>query len=430
MRLRVLLTTAAVGAALAVPAAVAAPAASAAPATLKAPDECTASDAEIYAAPGAVTGGPGELLACRPTKLPGVPYLLPVKAWKVRYTSTDVKGATNVVSGFVAVPETPWTKGGSRPVVAFNPGTSGSGLKCALSKQMSGGFVDHYEGPNLAEFLKAGFAVAATDGVGYLDGQVHTYMIGANAGHALLDIVRASRKIPGGGLQSDGKVGIAGYSEGGAASLWGAQLASSYAPELDVVGAAAGGVPGDLKVTAKRLNGGPFAGFLADALVGLQAAYPEMPFEELMNEEGAKAIQKVKENCLLGTLAAFVGAKVENYTKDRLTLDQLYAVRGPDGRTWGEIVDDQKLGVDIGGPSSGAKYEIGFPVFQYRGLLEEIIPTETTDATRAAYCKAGITTQWNNLYPGEHLTTDWLAAGDVVKFLGDRFAGKAAKGNC
>jgi triacylglycerol lipase len=424
MKLRVLLTTAAAGAALAAPTVAAVPPASAAPAA------CTASDADIYAAPGAVTGAPGELLACRPTTLPGVPHNIPMKAWKVRYASTDAKGAKNVVSGFVAVPEAPWTKGGSRPVVAFNPGTLGSGLQCALSKQMSGEYVDAYEGPNIAEFLKAGFAVAATDGVGYLDGQVHTYMVGANAGHALLDAVRTSRQIPGGGLKADGKVGIAGYSEGGAASLWGAQLAASYAPELNVAGAAAGGVPGDLKLTAKQLNGSLFAGFLADALVGLNAAYPEMPFNELMNAEGEKAIKAVKEHCLYGTLAVFLGARVENYSKDKLTLEQIYALRGPGGVTWGEVIDRQKLGVDIGGPASGAKYKIGFPVFQYRGYFEEIIPHETEDATRAAYCKAGITTQWNNTYPAEHLTTDWLAAGDVTRFLGERFEGKPAQGNC
>jgi triacylglycerol lipase len=254
--------------------------------------------------------------------------------------------------------------------------------------------------------------------------------VGANAGHALLDAVRTSRQIPGGGLKADGKVGIAGYSEGGAASLWGAQLAASYAPELNVAGAAAGGVPGDLKLTAKQLNGSLFAGFLADALVGLNAAYPEMPFNELMNAEGEKAIKAVKEHCLYGTLAVFLGARVENYSKDKLTLEQIYALRGPGGVTWGEVIDRQKLGVDIGGPASGAKYKIGFPVFQYRGYFEEIIPHETEDATRAAYCKAGITTQWNNTYPAEHLTTDWLAAGDVTRFLGERFEGKPAQGNC
>ncbi|MFG2019057.1 lipase family protein [Actinomadura geliboluensis] len=428
MRLRTLFSTAVLGAALAVP--VAAPPALAAPEGA-APPGCDATDADIYAAPpAAVAGNPGDLLACRPAKLTNIPGDVPMKAWKVRYVSTDAKGARNVVTGTVAVPDAAWTKGGSRPTVAFNPGTLGSGLQCAFSKQLAGQFVDMYEGANLTLFLKAGFAVAATDGVGYLNGQVHTYMIGANAGHALLDAVRASRRIPGGTLAADGKVGISGYSEGGAASLWGAQLASSYAPELDVVGAAAGGVPGDLKLTAKQLNGSFFAGFLADALVGLNAAYPEMPFTELMNDKGAQAIKDVKSNCLYGTLAVFLGARVESFSKDKLSLEQLYALKGPDGTTWGEIVDRQKLGVDIGTPASAATYKIGFPVFQYRGWLEEIIPHETEDATRQAYCKAGINTTWKNTYPTEHLSTDWGAAGDVTAFLGDRFEGKPVTGNC
>ncbi|TDC57869.1 triacylglycerol lipase [Actinomadura sp. KC345] len=431
MRLRSLFTTAALGVALAIPV-VAAPQAVAVPQTkAAAPPGCDATDAEIYAEPPAtVRGNPGDLLACRPAKLTNIPGGIPMQAWKVRYVSTDVKGAKNVVTGTVAVPDAAWDGDGSRPTVAFNPGTLGSGLQCAFSKQLAGQYVDMYEGGNLQRFLEAGHAVAATDGVGYLNGQVHTYMIGANAGHALLDIVRASRQIPGGTLTADGDVGISGYSEGGAAALWGAQLAASYAPELNVVGAAAGGVPGDLKVTAKALNGSLFAGFLADALVGLNAAYPEMPFDELMNERGERAIADVKSNCLFGTLAVFLGARVEDFSTDGLTLEQLYAVEGPGGVTWGEIVDRQKLGVGIGTASSNAKYKIGFPVFQYRGWFEEIIPHETEDATRQRYCDAGINTTWKNDYPAEHLSTDWAAARDVTGFLDDRFTGKPAEGNC
>ncbi|GAA2168656.1 lipase family protein [Actinomadura napierensis] len=424
MRLRTLFTTAALGAALAVPAVLTAAQAEAAP------PGCDATDAQIYAASAAVTGNPGDLLACRPAKLTNVPGDVPMHAWKVRYVSTDAKGQKIAVSGTVAVPDAEWKGGGSRPTVAFNPGTLGSGLQCAFSKQLAGQYVDMYEGGNLQLMLKAGYAVAATDGVGYLDGQVHTYMIGANAGHALLDIVRTSRQIPGGTLKPDGKVGISGYSEGGAAALWGAQLAASYAPELNVVGAAAGGVPGDLKLTAKQLNGSLFAGFLADALVGLHAAYPEMPFDDLMNDKGVQAIKDVKANCLYGTLAVFLGAKVENFSKQGLSLDQIYALKGPDGTSWSDVVDRQKLGVDIGPASSTAKYKIGFPVFQYRGWLEEIIPHETEDGTHEAYCKAGINTTWKNTYPTEHLSTDWGAAGDVTNFLGDRFAGKPAQSNC
>ncbi|MBD2896552.1 putative inactive lipase [Actinomadura sp. RB99] len=423
MRYRSMLTAASLGAALAAPVIASQPASAA-------PFACLSSDNDIYAADGNVQGDPGDLLGCRQVQLPGVSNPPGYKAWKIRYVSTDAKGAKVAVTGTVAVPTDAWSQGGSRPTVAFNPGTLGSGPQCAFSKQLTGQYQDMYEGDNIATFLKAGDAVAATDGLGYIAGKVHPYVNGADAGHALLDVVRASRQIPGGSLKDDGKVGISGYSEGGAASLWGAQLAKSYAPELNVVGAAAGGVPGDLRVTAKALNGSLFAGFLADALVGLNAQYPEMPFDELMNDQGRQAVKTAESNCLMGTLASFLGAKVENFTTGKLSLEQLYALKGPDGTTWGDIVDRQKLGVGIGPAGSGAKYEIGFPVFQYRGALEEIIPQETENDTRAAYCKAGINTTWNAGYAAEHLSTDWNAAQDVTKFLNDRFTGKAVQGNC
>ncbi|MEO3785288.1 lipase family protein [Actinocorallia sp. B10E7] len=395
-----------------------------------APTGCTASEGDIFAPAAPLSDASGELLACREVTLPHVPGNIPMKAYQVRYVSSDLRGKKVPVTGFVAVPTASWTKSAYRPTVAFNPGTLGSGSQCAFSKQMTGAYQDAYEGDQIAAFLKAGFAVAATDGMGYIDGGVHTYMIGQNAGHSLLDIVRASRRIPGGTLDAQGQVAISGYSEGGAASLWAAQVASSYAPELKVVGAAAGGVPGDLKMTAAKLNGGPFAGFLADAVVGLHEAYPALPFDELLNDTGRKAIKDVKENCLFGTLGAFLGKKVESFTTEGYSLEELYGLKDSGGNSWGQAVEEQKLGVDIGGRWSGAKWKIGFPTFQYRGALEEIIPVETQEETRRLYCKAGIPTQFKNNYAGEHLLTDGMAKNDVTAWISDRFAGKWMIGNC
>ena len=50
--------------------------------------------------------------------------------------------------------------------------------------------------------------------------------------------------------------------------------------------------------------------------------------------------------------------------------------------------------------------------------------------TRDAYCKAGIVTDWDQGFPGEHLTTDGIAVDNSVKWLSDRFAGKTTTGNC
>jgi Secretory lipase len=388
-----------------------------------APAACSASDQAIYTPPAAVTGAPGTLLACEPVTLTEVPGNIPMHAWKVQYVSTDVHGTKIAVSGTVAVPQARWTGPGPRPVVAFNPGTLGLGPQCAFSKQLAGAFQDEYEGDNIAAILKAGWAVAATDGVGYLNGEVHTYVVGRNAGHALLDIARTAFQVPGGGLSPAAPVGIWGYSEGGQASLWAAQLAASYAPALNVAGAAAGGVPGDLKVTAAALNGGPFAGFLADAVIGLHAAYPDMPFTALLNSTGTAAVSQAESLCVAGTVAAFAGARIENYTTRHLSLDQIYALHGPEG-TWGEIVASQKLGTGL-----GTTYKIGFPVLQYRGLADEVIPAATENATHEAYCAAGVTTQWNT-YPGDHILTDNEAIGDVTGWFTARFAGQPATGNC
>lgn len=390
---------------------------------------CDAPDSQIYQVPAAVPDRPGSVISCRRTSLPHVPGNIPQQAWKVQYSSTDNAGRPAAVSGTVVVPQAAWKGAGSRPIVAFNPGTLGLGSQCAFSKQLAGAFQDEYEGENIAALLKAGYAVAATDGMGYLDGQTHPYVSGADAGHALLDIARSAPELPGSGLEAGAKVGLWGYSEGGAASLWAAQLAASYAPGLNVVGDASGGVPGDLKVVAKGLNGGAFAGFLVDAVVGLAASHPAMPFDALLNDRGKDTVGKAKSLCLVGTVSALALQKLEDNTEGGLGLEQIYALKGTDGKTWGQVIDEQKLGADIGRKGSGARYEIGFPVLQYRGIAEEVIPTETEDATRKAYCSAGITTQWK-LYPGEHLTTDQLAVSDAVAWLGDRFAGRPELGNC
>ncbi|MFJ9003617.1 lipase family protein [Streptomyces canus] len=384
---------------------------------------CTAADADVYTPPTTVPSTPGTVLACRSVTLSQVPGNLAMSAWKVLYSSTDNTGRPVAVSGTLAVPTAPWAGPGTRPVVAFHPGTLGLGPQCAFSKQLAGAYQDEYEGDNIAALLKAGYAVAATDGPGYLDGRTHRYVAGTDSGHALLDIARAAPAVPGSGLSRQTRVGLWGYSEGGAASLWAAQLAAGYAPELNVVGDASGGIPGDLKEVAAGLDGSAFSGFLADAAIGVQAAYPTLPFDSLLNDQGREAVKTAKSVCLAGTVTALAGKTIKDFTTAGLTLDQLYRQRGSDGRTWGQVLDAQKLGVNLG------SHGITFPVLQYRGALDEVIPTATEDAVRTAYCAAGVRTGWK-IYAGDHLLTDNQAVGDVVSWLGDRFAGRPARSDC
>jgi len=45
-------------------------------------------------------------------------------------------------------------------------------------------------------------------------------------------------------------------------------------------------------------------------------------------------------------------------------------------------VDAQRLGVGVGPATSTARYRIGFPVLQYHGLLDEVIPTAVEESLR------------------------------------------------
>ena len=63
-------------------------------------------------------------------------------------------------------------------------------------------------------------------------------------GYNTLDSLRAALSSPATGLTGTTKIGLAGYSGGAIATEWAAQLAPTYAPEInsDIVGAAMGGV--------------------------------------------------------------------------------------------------------------------------------------------------------------------------------------------
>jgi len=92
-------------------------------------------------------------------------------------------------------------------------------------------------GPWLGGLLQQGVVVAATDYQGLGTPGLARTTIGLSAGHAVLDVARAARGLDGAG--ASGRVVLHGHSEGGHATLWAAELAGAYAPELQVLGVAA-----------------------------------------------------------------------------------------------------------------------------------------------------------------------------------------------
>lgn len=381
-------------------------AADAAPAEVKPP-----SQDPFYTPPSPLPAGrPGDVIRSRPSPYPSFGD---AKAWQVLYRSESAKGDPIAVSGTVVVPTKPWKGAGKRPLVSYTVGTRGLGDACAPSYTLALGL--DYEELFIADALSRGWSVAVTDMEGLGTPGQHTYEVGRSQGKAVLDVVRAAERLGDAGIGGGGPVGLWGYSQGGTSAGWAAQLAQTYAPELQVKGAAAGGVPADLLAVAKNLDTGPFAALMYMAAVGYDAAYPELNLDGYLNDAGRKLLKSSQDVCLLSfdgvsTLFGTAFKKIGDFTT-RNPLDQ------PD---WQARLAENKLGGTA--PS--------MPVFQSQAVFDEIIPLQQADALHKDWCAKGANVTWKTYAFAEHLLGALWAEPDAATFLADRFAGKPVQSNC
>ncbi|WP_424213209.1 lipase family protein [Streptomyces sp. BI20] len=360
--------------------------------------------------PAAAGGSPGDLVTTAPSEFHPLP-LQPTNtdAWRIEYRSTTADGAPNVVSGTVIVPRDGRT--GPRPLVTYAVGTVGLGDSCAPSANFPKGTA--MEANLIQQLTWRGWAVVVTDYEGLGTPGTHTYTVGPSAGHAMLDAARAALRLPearGAGLGPDSPVGIMGYSQGGQASSWAAQLSGSYAPELKVKGTATGGVPGDLLKVADFNDGSYGAGLVFMAAAGQDAAFPELKLDSYLNDKGKKLVGFLRENCVI--IDAGVGA----FSK----ISDLTTTNPLDRPEWQARLNQSKLGLIA--PAA--------PVFQYHALGDELIPYAVGREVRSGWCARGANVEWDTILIGEHVSGVITQAPRVLGWMADRFAGKAARPNC
>ncbi len=364
-----------------------------------------ASGAAFYTPPSPLpSGSAGDLISYRPATLAlgtGAPS---VDAWDLLYYTTDAVGAQDLATGTVIVPTAAWTGLGTRPVIDYAVGTQGLAQSCAPSAQLAAG--TEYETPNIVALLKQGWAVVLTDYQGYTTGSQTLYTVGAAEGHAVLDAATAADQVPGIGLSASTKTAIWGYSQGGQAAAWAGQLQPSYDPTLNLVGVAAGGIPGNLEDTANYLNGNVAAGFAAMSIIGLSDQYPsDIDLPALENADGAAAVATIKSQCVFQTLLGFENVNLDQYTQGGQTLAQLEA-----NPSIAAAIDAQQLGTT----------KIPVPLYQYHGQADEIVPLAQDIALKQQYCSEGVTDEFA-VYPSEHITTQFQAAPQVISWISARF---------
>jgi hypothetical protein len=198
---------------------------------------------------------PGEVLRSRSVE---IKTETACSATEVVYGSTGTRQQPIAVSGTLLQRVQARPGPGLRPILSYAVGVRVLDPNVAPSFLLRRGKESGM--PLLDMALARGWSVAVADGDGLGVPGPHTYCAGLPGGYAMLDIVRVATRCGPTAGSAGAPVLLWGDSEGGRCAARAAELQPTYAPELDLWGVAAGGVPSDLYKMATSIDGGPFCG--------------------------------------------------------------------------------------------------------------------------------------------------------------------------
>ncbi|MFR9795654.1 lipase family protein [Streptomyces sp. MS06] len=391
----------------------------------------------FYTPPTALPAADGALIRTEPLPLgltlPGVGGPFPGRATRLMYRSTDSNGGPVAVTGAYIEPTAAWKGGGARPLVAVAPGTMGQGDQCAASMGLEHPLLLNgrtvsvgYEDLSVYRLLASGVAVVVTDyvGLGATD-RLHTYVNRVDAGHAVLDAVRAARALDGTSLTAASRIGLFGYSEGGGATAAAAELQPDYAPDVSLAGTYAGAPPADLTQVTEAIDGSELAGALGWSLNGFLQSEPSLrPIADAhLNAAGHAALKDLATMCTGDALLAFGYTRSTRWTTDGESLGDIIAGT-PELKAF---LDRQRIG----------NRKPAGPVRVATGVSDNLVPHGQARRLAVDWCRKGADVTYKPvLLPDvgsallNHAGPLLADQGDAVAWLTDRLSGRPAASNC
>jgi acetyl esterase/lipase len=327
------------------------------------------------------------------------------QAWRVMYLSTDLNGQPIAVSGTVVAPA--GASAEPRNIIAWAHGTTGIRPACGVSHTSD----PYQQTPAIERMLAENFVVTITDYPGLGTPGMHPYMVGQVAAQSVLDSVRAARQID---EVSAGKEFVVwGASQGGNSALWTAQLAEDYAPELELLGAAASAPAINLRGIAEFNLDKPAGGiFLGYVFAAWDAIYPEANLDAIIKPNERDNFDRMLEPCFTAP-AGFLGILNTLQTpEDYLSVNIL------ETEPWSTLFDENTPD----GP-------IEVPIVIAHGTTDPLIPLELNEAAANRRCEAGEDVQFAR-YPGSSHDAREDTALYILGWTVDRFAGRPTSSNC
>lgn len=348
---------------------------------------------------------PGTILDVRPVELPSMGLDRIESSWQVLFRSNDTNSDAQIGVATIVLPKAEWKGDGPRPLLASSYATDSLGLACQPSATLPKGIPPTPPNAVLDQrFLDDGYALVIPDH----QGPKAAYAAGRQAGHIVLDSIRAARSfVPPGTDEApleDSKVAQLGFSGGAIAAGWAAQIQPTYAPELEdaFVGTSIGGVPADFGALMTTMDGywGP-AGIFRAAVLGVAREYPAL--YRLLNPVGDVFAYTSRNAC--SEELHWQGAVP--LPIDDLTLDH-HVLADPEVR---RILVDNAMGPNPDRPKEVPSQPMQVwqgdsdaPIVPNTSIAidDYWVPTWAVKRMVSKWCEAGVETQYQPV-PGEHL---------------------------
>lgn len=368
-----------------------------------------ASPDAFFAPPPDLAARPaGDVLAVRP--MPAVPIFPGASVWQVKFAS---RNSTDQPIAAVTTVLVPSNRRSGGPLLSFQPIINALGVQCAPSRSLFSGnpVMVGFEVPALNVALQRGWTVAIPDHLG----PTSAYGAARLGGQITLDGIRAVQRVPDLALAGS-PVGLAGYSGGGMATAWAAALAPAYAPELNLVGVAAGGVPMNVAKIAGGLglNPHPVFGLAFAAALGLEREYPDrLPVSAQLNPVGLAMRTALANACTPEILAIGAGTSAAAISTNTDLMRSAQA--------W-QVLDENSLEFYPGVPKA--------PMFEWHSPTDALVPVDSIANTLGRYCQAGARIESQLFTSPDHLSAEALGAPAALDYLDARFRGEPAPSNC
>jgi hypothetical protein len=279
-------------------------------------------------------------------------------------------------------------------------------------------------------FLTQGFAVIVPD----TEGQRADFAAGPEYGMNTLDSIRAAFNSSTVGLPADARIALLGYSGGAIASEWAAELAPTYAPDVNgrLIGAAIGGV---LVHPAHNLHyvGGTYfwAGVMPMALIAIARAF-EIDFTPYLSPHGLQLFRGMQTTSIVNVLGQprywrlewTDVVKPEYPTPESLPLFVTLAnelIMGTGGTPTIPLFIGQGANGDLEW-TPGNKPGIG--------AGDGVMIAGDVRTLARTYCEKGTTVYYEQYARLSHITSVpfWLVK--AIDWIMDRFAGEPAPQSC